>query len=230
MIKENERITAGDLEHIAAMLSGATLIAFGASRKSLLGLGLAALGVGLVVRGAQGYKRFLDIFGGERPRSKMDRSILVEKRIYVSKPPEEVYKFWRKLENLPRFFSHLDSVSEIDERLSHWVSNGPAGTVVEWDAEITRDVPNEMIGWQSLEGSDVDNAGSVRFLPGRVGDGTEVRVTLRYNPPGDMLGAAAARIFGADPAKQIETDLRRFKMLIDRDKEGVDGGKGVRRS
>src|SRR2546423_15606848 len=91
--------------------------------------------------------------------------------ITVNHPRESVFQFWRQLENLPRFMRHLISVEPRDERRSHWVAQGPAGRKVEWDAEIINEIPNELIAWKSLPGSDVDSAGSVRFkdAPGERG-------------------------------------------------------------
>lgn len=216
MEKSEHRLTAGDIEHIAAFLSGATLVAFGLSRKSAPGLALAALGGGLMYRGLNGYKRVYDLLGIEPHKlSELGRSVLVEKKAFINVPPERLYDFWKNLENLPKFMRHLVAVEDLGNGRSHWVAKGPAGSVVEWEAEITRDIPNEMIGWRSVEGSDVDNAGSVRFLPGRSSDGTEVRVTLRYNPPGDILGAVAARLFGRDPGTEIEQDLKHLKALLE---------------
>jgi uncharacterized membrane protein len=86
---------------------------------------------------------------------------------------------------------------------------------VEWDAEIVTDKPNEVIAWRSLDGSDVDTAGSVHFreLPG--GRGTEVRVELKYDPPAGKLGTAVAKLFGLSPEAQIRADLRRFKQILE---------------
>ena len=101
------------------------------------------------------------------------------------------------------------------ENRSHWVASGPMGHTVEWDAEIIREVPNRLIGWRSLEGSDVDLAGSVQFKPLLNGRGTEVRVELQYNPPAGHLGAAVAKLLGNDPRKQIQSDLKRFRTLME---------------
>ena len=92
-------------------------------------------------------------------------------------------------ENLPRFMDHLETVTVLDEERSHWVAKGPAGTKVEWDAVIHNEIPNQLIAWRSLEGSEVDNAGSVLFSPTETGD-TEVRVVLRYDPPGGKVGSS----------------------------------------
>ena len=92
------------------------------------------------------------------------------------------------------------------------MAKGPIGSDAEWDAEIINEIPNELIGWRSVDGSRVNNAGSVHFIPSR--GGTEVKVILRYDPPAGKLGAAIARLFGEDPARQVAEDLRQFKRLM----------------
>lgn len=141
--------------------------------------------------------------------------IRVGKSIQVNRAPEAAYCFWRNFENLPRFMFHLEEVKVIDGRRSRWVAKAPAGPRVEWDAEIVEDIPNELIAWRSLEGSDVENSGQVRFERAPGGRGTIVRVALEYLPPGGRLGAALARLFGKEPGEQAAEDLRRFKQLIE---------------
>ena len=140
--------------------------------------------------------------------------VRVDERIVLNRPRSEVYRFWRNLENLPRFMDHLESVTVLDDERSHWVAKGPAGTRVEWDAVIHNEIPNELLAWRSLEGSEVDNAGSVHFSPTANGD-TEVHVVLRYDPPAGRLGAAVAKLFGEDPSRQVAEDLRRLKQVVE---------------
>jgi uncharacterized membrane protein len=139
----------------------------------------------------------------------------VNKSIIINSSPEELYQFWRDFENLPRFMHHLESVRVEGEGRSHWVATAPAGTTVEWDAEITEDRPNELIAWRSLEGADVYNSGSVRFERAPGGRGTIVHVEIDYNPPGGKLGVAVAKLFGEEPELQVGSDLRRFKQVIE---------------
>lgn len=140
--------------------------------------------------------------------------IRVEKSIIISRARKDLYQFWRNFENLPRLMSHLEQVQILSPTRSHWVAKGPAGTSVEWDAEITTDHENELIAWRALTGSEVANAGSVRFLHFAEGQ-TEVRVALEYAPPGGRLGAWIASLFGENPEQQITEDLARFKRLME---------------
>src|SRR5690606_22879376 len=135
--------------------------------------------------------------------------------ITIRKSPEELYRFSRKLENLPQFMSHLAAVHEIDERRSHWKAKAPAGMHVEWDAESGEDQPNRKIAGCSLEGSQIDNVGRVRFVPAPAGRGTEVHVELSYRPPGGSVGRAIAMLFGEEPSQQIMGDLRRLKQVME---------------
>jgi uncharacterized membrane protein len=110
---------------------------------------------------------------------------------------------------------HVQSVRASGPGITHWVVNGPAGTTVEWDARITSDIPNELIAWQSLEGSEVDNRGEVRFEPRPGGRGTIVRVDLLYQPPAGRAGKLVATLFNESPEQQIFDDLHRFKQVVE---------------
>jgi uncharacterized membrane protein len=160
-----------------------------------------------------------DVVSGKRlsraPDPAKEERMHVNVAITVNRPPEEVYAFWRDFENLPRFMTHLESVQTTGDRRSHWKAKAPAGRTVEWDAELVEDRPGELISWRSLEDADVENSGSVRFSPAPGGRGTEVRVELRYSPPGGGLGVTLAKLFGEEPALQTHDDLRRFKQVLE---------------
>jgi uncharacterized membrane protein len=145
-----------------------------------------------------------------------------KKTITIDKSPEELYRFWRNFENLPRFMNHIKSVTKIDDKRSHWIVAAPIGDTVEWDAEIVQDKENETIVWKSLEGADVENTGSVSFAKAET-KGTEVKVTIAYKPPGGALGAAFATFFGENPQQQLEDDLNRFKRLMETGTPEVTG-------
>ena len=146
------------------------------------------------------------------------KAVRVIKTITVNREPKELYEAWRDFTNLPRFITNLESVTQIDSTHSHWVAKTPAGMHVEWDAEITDDVPNERIAWRSTAEADIAHAGSVEFAPAAGGLGTVVKVTLNYLPPAGKLGELGTRIatmFGASPEQQVEADLHRFGQWIE---------------
>lgn len=134
----------------------------------------------------------------------------------VSKPRREVYEFWRKLDNLPLFMNHLESVEVLDDKRSHWVLKLPTNlTTISWDAEIVKDEPGEMIGWSSLPDSAIDNAGKVRFKDGPEPGTTLVDVVISYQPPAGGLGTGIAHILNPVFKRMVETDVRNFKQYMD---------------
>jgi uncharacterized membrane protein len=147
--------------------------------------------------------------------ARADSGIRVSESVTVARPPEEVYRFWRDLTNLPRFMEHLEAVQVLDDRRSHWRARAPAGSSVEWDAEIIEDQPNERISWRSNQAAEVPNTGTVRFRVAPGNRGTEIHVTLRYDPPAGRLGALVAKLFGEDPSQQVKGDLRRLKQVLE---------------
>jgi uncharacterized membrane protein len=216
------RRNISDAERWASIAAGTALALYGIARRRGSGLVVAALGGLLVRRGATGHCHTYGAFGintaGTRSEARRalagSKGVIVEERLIINRPLADLYSFWRNLENLPRFMSHLESVEQITDTLSRWRAKGPGGTVVEWNAEIINEVANELIAWRSIEGSDVVSAGSVHFddsAPGR----TLVRVRLQYRPPGGKLGATVARLLGSDAATEIREDLLRFKSLIE---------------
>ncbi|SHM85817.1 SRPBCC family protein [Actinacidiphila paucisporea] len=150
----------------------------------------------------------------------------------VAGRPDEVYDLWTDLERLPDFMAHLEDVRVTGPRTTHWRASAPFGRTVEWDAEVTRDVPGRLIAWRSADGADVDNSGEVRLAPAPGDRGTELQVTLRYDLPGGALGKTAARYFGEEPHQQLDDDLRRFKQIVETGEivrsEGAPGGKRAR--
>ena len=217
----DEEINVGQTERIISGAAAAVLGLVALRKRRLRGL-LLPLAGGLASRALTGrcaVNRALGRNTAQADRMRRSgrtrrRGIKVDQSTTISRPRQEVFAFWRNFENLPRFMDHLESVRVLDEGRSHWIAKGPAGTRVEWDAEIHQEFPERLIAWRSLEGADVEHEGSVRFFPA-ANDATEVRVVLRYDPPAGRAGAAVARLFGEDPARQVAEDLRRFKQVLE---------------
>jgi len=184
-----------------ALLGGSALAVYGISRHSKSGAALAAAGGFLV-------------YGGSRITSQ-PAEIHAESSFTVNVSPEEAYRFWTNLENLPRFMSHLQSVRMIDDRHSEWTARGPMQLRITWKAEITDQRENEWIVWRSEAGSMFRNSGSVQFRRAPGNRGTEVTVAVQYEPPAGAMGKAFGRLFGKDPSHTIYEDLRHFKQLVE---------------
>jgi len=215
----------GDVERILSVGAGTLLALTGFSTlgrsplKSLLGMGL---GAALLYRGASGWCGLYAALGIDHDRDRegsqaalsSGEGIRVEKSIKIAQPPEEAFRFWRDLNRLPQVMSHLESVQVIDSKRSHWIAKGPLGTSFEWDAEIIEEKDGEMISWKSVGESPIATAGSVHFKPVDDEQGTEVRVLLRYAPPGGGLGDTVARLLGDAPEQQIEQDLKKYAASV----------------
>jgi uncharacterized membrane protein len=161
----------------------------------------------------------LDTYASQRltsPQFAPAPRIAVVETITIHSPPAELYRFWRNLENLPRFLSHLESVSNVSDRISHWVAKAPAGASVEWDTEIVDDRPGHRIGWRALPGSPVTHEGMVSFEPVAAGRATVLRIEMLYRPPRSRVGMRIARSFGRDPALRIAEDLLQLEQLLKR--------------
>jgi uncharacterized membrane protein len=225
----------GKTERGASIIAGTLLAYRGLREGGWKGAGLAFLGINFLRRGLLGYcytYRFLGIDTNHDQKGRNQTiahgtGIRVDEAITIDRPRHEAYAFWSNPENLAQFMEHVESVRAIDlqsrdrggvvspRTRTHWVAKGPGGRRMEWDAEIINQVENELIAWRSLEGSEVPNAGSVRFTDAAGGRGTEVRIALQYNPPGGTAGAFIAKLFGEDPSTQIHNDLQRLKTRLE---------------
>jgi uncharacterized membrane protein len=139
----------------------------------------------------------------------------IEESITVNKPTEQVFALWRRLENLPRFLSYIESVTATEDNRSHWVAKLAPPLRLEWDAEIIDEQENKKLSWRSLPGSSIDHNGSLFFHSVPVRNGTEVKVMLAYKPQVGSAGAAVAALFSLITKNQIRADLRGFKAMVE---------------
>jgi len=208
-----------DVEDWVALGTGALLLLVGGSRRTAGGVSLALTAAPFFYRGMTG--RWPQLPGSRRQPGNTktalrgNRGIHLREAVRLEVPVEDVYRFWRQLDNLPRFMSHLYRVSEGPDKRSHWVAAGPAGLAVEWDAEIINEERDKLLAWRSLPGSDVVTAGSVKFDRVRDGRSTQVSVHLQYAPPAGKVGALVATLFSRNPSQTVREDLRRFKQLLE---------------
>lgn len=210
----SSQINIGQDERIASAAIGAalTLLALRGGR-----FWLALSGGYLLYRGLSGNCRLNSLINRNTAEpGQATKALTVTDTVIVNKPKEEVYNYWRKLENLPRFMHHLETVEQLDARRSHWKAKVPGGLVsIAWDAEIVQEEANQRIAWRSVAGADVDNSGEVVFTDAPNNQGTQVKSTIIYRPPAGALGLAVSKLFNPAFEKMVKEDLLRFKSVLE---------------
>jgi uncharacterized membrane protein len=206
----------GNIERVVTLAAGAALLGY-AWRQRSRGLGLTS--AGLIARGATGFCPAYAALGVDHSDTKHALSgakgVHVRESITVHASPEDLYTFWRQLEQLPSVMPHLDRVEQLDVKVSRWTGKAFDQVPVTWKAEIINEVPFETIGWKTLPGEAIQHAGSVVFkrLPGT--NSTDVRVHLQYSPPGGKAAAWFAALVGQDPAKLTREGLDALKQRFE---------------
>jgi uncharacterized membrane protein len=206
----------GSTERWASGLGGGALVLWGLRRASLTGLAVAVAGVALAWRGISGWCGLYGALGIDRADGRTtvgNLGVKIDRSVVVAAPPERLYGFWRKLENLPRIMSHLDRVETLSATRSRWHAKAPAGLPIAWEAEIINDHPPTLIAWHTVSGASVPHAGSVRFVP--EGTATRIEVSLQYDPPGGALAHEVAALMDGDAGARIEHDLAEFKRALE---------------
>lgn len=216
--KGSSNVNVGHAERNASLVGGAALAVTGikalAGRRYLPGLVMMVAGGMFLYRGKTGHCDLYQAMGVDTSETGTI-GILIEKFVTVNRSPQQVYDFWRNLENLPKFMRHLETVEMTGENTSHWKARGPAGVTLEWDAEMVADYPGQLILWRSVGEAAMPNEGTVEFREAPGERGTELKVSIRYYPPGGSAGHAAAKLTNAISAQQIEEDLKRLKQILE---------------
>lgn len=211
-------VNVGQTERMISVGLGAFLLSSGLGNLTshpIKGLLRTVIGGALLYRGASGHCPVYASMGktkgvGHTP------AINIRTGLIVNKPKDEVYAFWRKLENLPLFMKHLASVTEIDQKHSHWEATIPGNIgKIKWNAEIVKEEPGSMIGWQSIPNATIHNAGKVVFNDAMGGQGTELEVVISYTPPAGELGSGVAKMLNPMFEKIIRQDVMNFKEYIE---------------
>jgi uncharacterized membrane protein len=203
-----------------AIVGGGLLTWAGLKRRSVGRMVLAGLGTGLLYRGLQTF-RAPSTSGLGRRKIKPSQAVKIEDSIIVHRRHEDLFQYWRQLDNLPRFMDEIQTIEILTPTRSRWImtvltmENIPGPSTVEWEAEIINEIEHESIGWRTVGHSDVDHAGSVQFKPVNNGNSTEVRVMLQYSPVGGVIGAGVLKILGEDPHRKIQQNLKKFKELME---------------
>lgn len=225
-MKRNPRspvsINVGQTERLISMVGGGLLALYGLGRRGLSGVGLALLGGEMLRRGITGHcylYQALDISTyEERPTvSKLPfrQGVKVRRSMTILRSPEELYRFWRDVENAPQYMRHVRSVTVTGDRTSHWVAETPNGTTIEWDSEITQDIPNQLLAWRAVGKALTGSGGEIRFARATGNRGTVVTVEMDFPPMGGALGVPIETLLARGPEMEVHENLRRFKELME---------------
>ena len=174
---------------------------------------LGAAGAALLYRGLTGRNPVAGML--EEVTDSATNGIHVRRAVTIRRSPEDVYRFWRRIENLPRFMEHLKSVEDLGDGRSRWEAQIPGPLPLSWEARVVRDEPGEVLEWETLPDSTVAHEGQVRFVPADGGQATELHVSLSYRPPMGVAGAAVAQLFNTVTAQQIKEEIRHCKHLLE---------------
>jgi uncharacterized membrane protein len=203
----------------AAGAGGAALAASGFARRGIQGAGLAAIGSGLILRAAFN-QPLSTLFGGGAAG---ENGIDVSKTVTIDAPIEQVFDAFVAFENFPKFMRHVRHVHRTGDNRWNWIVEAPRGFRFDWESVVTELVPRSSVTWTSTEGATIRNRGQARFE--RVSDrATRVKIRLVYEPPLGIAGHAVAKLLGADPKRELDEDMLRFKSLLEKGKAtGHDG-------
>ena len=210
----------GKTERIISGLAGALLMIHGL--RSGKKISEIPLGSYLLFRGATGYcpirKSISQAMNGHHlngAASATPQTTKIDTRVIIDKPKEEVYAFWRKLENLPLFMKHLESVTEQDNKHSLWSAKIPGGFgTLDWESEIVSEEANDHIEWRSLPDSEIKNSGYVEFNDADMGK-TEVHAVISYEAPGGIIGEKVGKLLNPIFESLVRSDIRNFKKYLE---------------
>ena len=208
-------------ERLISILAGSYLL-YDALLKDKKSITEAALSGYLLYRGITGSCAFYNAIGKTKPDNR-SRNVNIQLTQEVDKPREEVYNFWRNLENLPLFMQHLENVNALNDTITVWEAKMPVGMGnLRWKSTIVEEKENEILGWKSLPGSEIENAGKVEFEDVGVGT-TRLHVVLSYKAPFGIPGEGAARLINPIFEDMLREDVLSFKELIE-NREALEEG------
>lgn len=216
-----------------SLVGGIALLTFALLQRNKLSLPAFLGGLGLLYHSTTGNSPINSVLNRNTAVNSNSQSVSVpheqgihvERAITIDRPVEDLYNFWRDPANMPQVMGYVESIEPIGKNRTHWTIKSPVGGMkVEFDSEIYTDTPNEVISWRSLPGSQVQNAGSVRFKPAPAGRGTEVHLKVEFVPPGSPLAQVVLKLFGDVPNQFFAQSLRELKQMMETGEKATTEG------
>ncbi|MGV9002921.1 SRPBCC family protein [Flavobacterium sp.] len=205
------KVNVSTAERIVMIAAGGYLLYKMLSKKEKSSSKMA-LGTGMLVRGMTGYCPAYHVM--ENLKQSNASNVTINVTCEINRPIFQVYAFWRNLENLPKFMTHLESVKTLDNVTSSWTAKGPIGIgTISWNAKITREEKGEFLSWKSLDGSTIENTGKVIFRPN--GQATVINVTISYRAPLGTIGESTAKLLNPYFEKVLKNDIENLKTYLE---------------
>jgi uncharacterized membrane protein len=207
------QLNVGAIERTISVAGGSYLLVNSIAKKEMTVVKTLAAAL-LLFRGLTGHCPAYKAIG----KNEIDyhpKNINIKTTLTVNKPRHEVYGFWRRLENLPRYMKHLEKVTVIDENISEWKAKMPGGLgAITWRSQIVKDEPGALLSWQSVPGSGIENAGKIEFSD--AGNfGTEVHTVLSYHAPLGIIGEQAAKLLNPVFEAMVKEDIKNLKRFLE---------------
>ncbi|WP_130835008.1 SRPBCC family protein [[Erwinia] mediterraneensis] len=144
-----------------------------------------------------------------------DRDLILRRWITIGRPAPELCQLWLQPDTLPRIMAHFARVEVINDSDARWEVDGPVKKNWRWESRITEIEPGRLIAWRSLEGADIPNEGQLELSTAPGEWGTELALTLRFTPPGGVIGKKVTSMLDLFPKEIASKALHRFKSLAE---------------
>ncbi|MEN3292044.1 MAG: hypothetical protein V7642_1297 [Burkholderiales bacterium] len=134
----------------------------------------------------------------------------IEQSIEVNAPATTVYNQLTQFEDYPRFMEDIEEVRQLDDTHLHWRAKLNSHDM-EWDAEITEQVPDQVIAWRNMGGPVRVEKVEVKPLDG---EKSKLTMYMEYEEPQQQEQAQGSDM-DIKIAEHAVHDLMRFKKFIE---------------
>jgi len=203
----------GEGQRVLSAIGGSLLVYYVTKKHkadSLLLLG----GAYLLYRALSGHCPITKAWKTSHHRDHTPSNVNVRTHVVVGKPREEVYAFWRSLENWPLFMRHIGNVDELDNTTSAWTMKMPGGEDLRWEARIVKEEKNAELSFASVPGAPIMTTGKINFAA-TPGNGTRIDVLLSYRTPFGPIGEKLSRLLTPAFREKVEADIHNFKHYME---------------
>lgn len=194
---------------------GGALVIRGLRQRTFGGLVMALVGGWMLSRGIGGAGQITKRLTEASAGGESEMAVTARRNITIGKPAEELYEMWRDPDQLSEIMGHFAEVTAVEEDQLRWTIAGPRGRDISWETRIVEDEPGDVIRWETTDGATVPNEGTIIFQEASGGRGTQVTLSVTFDPPGGRLTNTALKTLDIAPEILAGEALGRFKSLAE---------------